>query len=61
VAEVAFMGFEYGMSARAVADQVVAGAQVLWRRSDVPLAQGVTIADEPERTQPQGALQCGDL
>ena len=61
VAEIAFMGFEYGMSAREVAKRVVAGAQVIWRRGDVPLVAGTTVSDEAQRTEPQGALQCGEL
>lgn len=60
VAEIAFMGFEYGMSPREIADKVVAGAQVLWRR-EVTLESGQHITEEAERGQPAGALQCRDV
>ena len=55
--EISFMGFEYGMSARDVADAVVAGAQVVWRR-EVVLEAGVTTREPAERGEPVGALQC---
>ncbi len=55
--EISFMGFEYGMSARDVADAVVAGAQVVWRR-EVVLEAGVTTREPAERGESVGALQC---
>jgi len=60
IAEISFMGFEYGMSPRQIADNVVAGAQVLWRR-EVTLQSGQTITEEADRGQPAGALQCRNV
>lgn len=57
IGQISFMGFEYGMSAREVADNVVAGAQVLWRR-EVTLQDGMHITKQADRGQPVGALQC---
>jgi hypothetical protein len=57
IAEISFMGFEYGMSAREVADRVIAGAQVLWRHT-LTLEAGSTHSASAERTRPKGALQC---
>lgn len=57
IAEISFMGFEYGMSAKEVADRVVAGADVLWRKQLV-LEQGRVHDDEAEAVAPTGAFQC---
>ena len=60
IAEISFMGFEYGMSAREIAENVVAGSQVLWRR-EVTLQSGQVITDEADRGKPEGALQCRNV
>ena len=60
IAEISFMGFEYGMSPREIADNVVAGAQVLWRR-EVTLQSGQHITEEADPGQPAGALQCRNV
>ena len=61
IAEIEFMGFEYGMSAREIADNVVAGSQVLWRRRDIPLETGHQTTAAAERAETHGAYQCRDL
>ena len=57
IAEISFMGFEYGMSAREVADNVVAGSSVLWRRN-VVLDEPKTVTTPADRVPPEGAYQC---
>ncbi len=54
------MGFEYNMSAREIADNVVAGAQVLWRH-EVTLQDGQDVTADPEPGRPAGALQCRNV
>ncbi len=58
--EVSFMGFEYGMSEKQVADRVVDGAQVLWRRR-VQLEADTRTTDPAQRSEPEGAFQCRPL
>ena len=60
IAEISFMGFEYGMSAKDVANNVVEGAQVLWRR-ELTLESGAKPSKPAQRIQPVGAYQCRTL
>ena len=55
--EISFMGFEYGMSPKEVAQAVVAGADVLWAWEGM-LTGGTVSAAEITQTQSEGAVQC---
>ncbi len=55
--EISFMGFEYGMSPKQVAQAVVAGADVLWAWEGI-LTGGTVSAAEITQTQSEGAFQC---